>query len=174
MRVTQAVLPHMRARSGGRIVNVASYVGRVYIPFVSTYVATKHAVEGWSDCLRAEVAPFGNIKVVIIEPGAIRTPLLVTAQEKAMGMDTDTSPYAKYYQAFCRRTSPLVELASPPPVIAETIVKAVESPQPQRRYVAGFSAKPRFCFYANGWATGSWIGCTRNPSSLRNVVAKPM
>ena len=60
----------MRARSGGRIVNVANYVGRVYIPFVSTYVATKHAVEGWSDCLRAEVAPFGNIKVVIIEPGA--------------------------------------------------------------------------------------------------------
>ena len=67
-----------------------------------------------------------------------------------MGMDADTSPYAKYYQAFCQRTSPLVELASPPPVIAETFVKAVESPQPQRRYVAGFSAKLWFCFYANG------------------------
>ena len=69
-QLTQLVLPHMRAQGSGRIVNVSSMVGRVYTPLAAWYDATKHALEGWSDCLRLETAPFG-IQVVLIEPGAI-------------------------------------------------------------------------------------------------------
>ena len=71
-RLTQLVLPHMRAQHDGYVVNVSSMGGKIWEPLGSWYHATKFAVEGLSDSLRAEVAPFG-IKVVIIEPGSIRT-----------------------------------------------------------------------------------------------------
>ena len=71
-RLTQLVLPHMREHNFGRIINTSSVGGKIYTPLGSWYHATKHALEGWSDCLRLEVAPFG-IDVVIIEPGAIVT-----------------------------------------------------------------------------------------------------
>ena len=71
-RLTQLVLPHMRKQNFGRIINTSSVGGKIYTPLGSWYHATKHALEGWSDCLRLEVAPFG-IDVIIIEPGAIIT-----------------------------------------------------------------------------------------------------
>ena len=70
--LTQLVLPHMRAHGSGRIVNISSMVGKIYAPLGAWYHATKHALEGWSDSLRLETAPF-NIQVVLIEPGAIKT-----------------------------------------------------------------------------------------------------
>ena len=70
--LTQLVLPHMRAQGAGRIVNISSMGGRIFTPFGAWYHATKHALEGWSDCLRIEAAPF-NIQVVLIQPGGIRT-----------------------------------------------------------------------------------------------------
>jgi NAD(P)-dependent dehydrogenase (short-subunit alcohol dehydrogenase family) len=66
------VLPQMRARGSGTIVNISSMGGRLYTPFGAWYHASKHALEALSDCLRMELAPFG-VDVVIIEPGAIRT-----------------------------------------------------------------------------------------------------
>ncbi|MCY4632312.1 MAG: SDR family NAD(P)-dependent oxidoreductase, partial [bacterium] len=57
--LTQLVLPHMRAQGSGRIVNISSMVGKVFTPLGAWYIATKHALEGWSDCLRLEAAPFG-------------------------------------------------------------------------------------------------------------------
>src|SRR3954467_7983948 len=71
-RLTQLVLPQMRSRRSGRIVNISSMGGRIYEPLGSWYHATKFAVEGLSDSLRMELAPFG-IQVVVIQPGAIRT-----------------------------------------------------------------------------------------------------
>ena len=71
-RLTQLVLPYMRAQRSGTIVNVSSMGGKVYTPLGSWYHATKHALEGWSDCLRLELAAF-NINVVVIQPGAIQT-----------------------------------------------------------------------------------------------------
>ena len=71
-RLTQLVLPHMRDRGSGRILNMSSMGGKIYTPLGAWYHASKHALEGWSDCLRLEVAPFG-IDVVVIEPGVIRT-----------------------------------------------------------------------------------------------------
>ena len=71
-RLTQLALPAMRKKGFGTIVNISSMGGKIYSPLGSWYHATKHAVEGWSDCLRLELKPFG-INVVIIEPGAIAT-----------------------------------------------------------------------------------------------------
>ena len=71
-RLTQLVLPHMRAQRSGRIINVSSVGGKVHVPLGGWYHATKFAVEGLSDALRLELAPFG-IHVVVIEPGAINT-----------------------------------------------------------------------------------------------------
>src|SRR5918992_500416 len=71
-RLIQLVVPHMRARRSGRIVNVSSIGGKFYEPLGAWYHATKFAVEGLSDSLRLELAPFG-IHVVIVEPGAIVT-----------------------------------------------------------------------------------------------------
>lgn len=70
-RITKEVIPKMR-ESGGTIINVSSMGGRIYAPFGSWYHATKYALEGWSDCLRLELAPFG-IKVAIVEPGGFKT-----------------------------------------------------------------------------------------------------
>ena len=69
-RLTQLVIPHMRAQGKGTIVNISSMGGRIYTPMGAWYHATKHALEGWSDCLRVELAPQG-IEVIIVEPGGI-------------------------------------------------------------------------------------------------------
>ena len=71
-RLVQLVTPHMRAQESGRIINISSIGGKFYEPFGAWYHATKFAVEGFSDSLRMELRPFG-IKVVLIEPGPIRT-----------------------------------------------------------------------------------------------------
>ncbi len=71
-RITQLVLPSMRKEKSGTIINMSSMGGKIYIPFGSWYHGTKHALEGWSDCLRTELKDFG-IKVVIVEPGGIKT-----------------------------------------------------------------------------------------------------
>ena len=70
--LTQMVIPHMRSRKSGKIINISSGAGKVYFSMGAWYVASKHALEGWSDCLRVELKPF-NIDVVLIEPGAIST-----------------------------------------------------------------------------------------------------
>lgn len=80
--LTQLVLPHMRAQGGGRIVNTSSMGGRIFTPFGAWYHATKHALEGWSDCLRIETAPF-NIQVVLIQPGLIQADLLDCGHRRA-------------------------------------------------------------------------------------------
>ena len=70
--LTQLVIPIMRMKQFGKIINISSVAGKIYSPPISWYVASKHALEAWSDCLRIELVPF-RIDVVIIEPGAIQT-----------------------------------------------------------------------------------------------------
>jgi len=74
LTMTRTVLPAMRARRSGRIINISSLVGRTTFPGMGVYGATKYAVEALSDALRQEVAGFG-IKVIIIEPGFVATSL---------------------------------------------------------------------------------------------------
>ena len=142
-RITQLVLPHMRARQAGKIINISSMGGKIYTPLGAWYHATKHALEGWSDCLRLELAPFG-IDVVIVEPGLIRTefgdvmagPLRARSGQgpyRAMAESVAQATEASYAQP---------DAASPPAVISRLILKAVEARRPRTRYVGGKLAKP--------------------------------
>src|SRR5215203_6519858 len=122
-RMCQLVLPGMRARGGGRIVNVSSMGGRFTFPGGGYYHATKHAVEAISDALRFEVAGFG-IHVAIIEPGLIRTRFGEAAVGSIQGGVTGDGPYAKFNAAVAESTKsvyeegPLAKLGGGPETVA--------------------------------------------------------
>ena len=142
-RLTQLVLPSMRHKGFGTIINISSMGGKIYSPLGSWYHATKHAVEGWSDCLRLELKPFG-VNVVIIEPGAIDTEWADIMLEP-MIRRSGHGPYQKIAQALAKAMRNLYETegsASPPSVVADAIVKAALTSRPRTRYVMGKLAKP--------------------------------
>lgn len=141
-RLTQLVIPHMRAQGGGSIVNISSMGGRIYTPLGAWYHATKHALEGWSDCLRVELAAQG-IKVVIIEPGSIATEFTEVVAQHAPSNGED-SPYRELTEKVQRTMGDpdFVSKSSPPSLIADTILAAVQSSSPKARYMAGYLAKP--------------------------------
>lgn len=140
-RLTQLVLPYMRAQSFGKIVNVTSIGGKIYEPLGSWHHASKFAVEGLSDCLRLELQPFG-IDVIIIEPGPIRTEWGSIAIEQLLQMSGHTA-YAKAAQTGAKllAISNDEKVASDPEVIAATISKALKASRPKARYVAGTGAQ---------------------------------
>lgn len=140
-RLTQLLLPAMRAKKAGTIVNITSMGGKMYTPLGAWYHATKHALEGWSDCLRLELADKG-IHVVIVEPGVIQT-----------GFGGLTEPLLKRsgggaYAALARTVATATDRsyqrgqASPAQVIADVVSKAVHATRPKTRYVAGKYARP--------------------------------
>ena len=92
--VTQAVLPFMRARNQGRIINISSISGRFGFPGLSAYVSSKHALEGYSESLRLELKPFG-IDVTLIEPGSYKTKIWENADQIKNGENSDYSSYKK-------------------------------------------------------------------------------
>jgi NAD(P)-dependent dehydrogenase (short-subunit alcohol dehydrogenase family) len=141
-RLIQLFLPAMREARSGTIVNVSSIGGRVYTPMGAWYHASKHALEGLSDCLRIETAPFG-IRVVVVEPGAIETDFAEIAIAPLLER-SEGGPYADFagkMVAATRRTY-LDKRASSPDLIAGIIVKAAEAKRPKTRYVAGYLGKP--------------------------------
>jgi short-subunit dehydrogenase len=141
-RLTQLVLPTMREQGSGTIINLSSMGGKVYTPLGAWYHATKHALEGWSDCLRIEVAQFG-IDVVIIEPGAIETEFEEVLINPLLERSKN-GPYETLAGKMVKATRDTFSSgkASKPSVIANVIVKAVESKKPNTRCVAGYLAKP--------------------------------
>jgi NAD(P)-dependent dehydrogenase (short-subunit alcohol dehydrogenase family) len=140
-RLTQLVLPQMRAQRDGYLVNVSSMGGRIWEPLGSWYHASKFAVEGLSDSLRVEVAEFG-IKVVIIEPGTIRSEWSGIAADQLEATSANT-PYARQAKVVgaALRGVDRSQMASGPEVVAEAIAKAVQSAKPRTRYVVGGGAR---------------------------------
>ena len=138
-RLTQLVLPHMRDRRAGKIVNVSSVAGKMYLPLGSWYHATKHALEGWSDCLRWELKRFG-IDVIIIEPGLIGTEFGGVAFSPMSERSRD-SAYAGIVDRVAARMNSDGPSGSPPSVIANTILKAIRARRPKTRYAAGKFAR---------------------------------
>ncbi|MGL4967422.1 MAG: oxidoreductase [Inquilinus sp.] len=141
-RLTQLLLPAMRKKGAGTIVNITSMGGKVYTLLGTWYHATKHALEGWSDCLRLEVASFG-IRVVIVEPGLIETgfgDVVADGLIKRSG----SGAYAKLTQAVARSTKAAYGQGrgTDPGVIADVVSKAVKAAKPRTRYVAGKYARP--------------------------------
>ncbi len=141
-RLTQLILPVMRKNKYGRIVNISSIGGKIYTPFGAWYHATKHALEGWSDCLRIETKPFG-IKVVIIEPGGIKTPWGVIAAENLK----KTSGNGAYAEKANKTADNMTKMytggknLSDQELLAKEIVKAATVKNPRTRYAKGYFAK---------------------------------
>lgn len=129
----KAVLPHMRKQKSGLIINVTSIAGKIYTPMGSYYHASKHALEGLSDCLRVEAKQFG-IKVVMIEPG-----LISTSWSGIMFDNLETDSERTVYYETAKGVEGMYKgfKYSHPSVIAKTILKAVNSKRPKARYRAG-------------------------------------
>ncbi len=141
--LTQLVIPYMREQKSGTIINTSSMGGKIYTPFGAWYHATKHALEGWSDCLRFELRPFG-INVVIIEPGAIQTEFGDRVAE-SFAKSSNESPYLQMKTSMVNTMQNRHErgqFGSPPSVIAKVVSRIVHTKKPKTRYVAGSLAKP--------------------------------
>ncbi len=139
LRLTQLVLPAMRARRRGRIVNVGSMGGRLTFPGGGIYHATKHALEALSDALRFEVAGFG-IQVVLVQPGLIRTSFTDAASRSLERVGSSGSPYAAFTREVERITresyhqGPVARFAGEPDTVADVIASALDARDPAPRY----------------------------------------
>jgi NAD(P)-dependent dehydrogenase (short-subunit alcohol dehydrogenase family) len=145
--VTQAFLPALR-RGRGRIVNVSSIGGRVGLPLVGAYNASKFGLEGLSDSLRRELRPQG-VDVILIEPGGVKTPIWKKGEELADEMLEDVPPeaerlYGRLIAAVRTGTQRIArETGIEPSEVAEAIGRALTSSRPRARYLVGSDAKQR-------------------------------
>ncbi|KWX08017.1 short-chain dehydrogenase, partial [Carbonactinospora thermoautotrophica] len=135
-RIARLVLPTMRQRRDGRIINISSISGRVSTPFIGWYCASKHGLEALTDALRMEVSQFG-VKVVLIEPGSFGTGIWARGVSRLP--DRRHSAYAHCYQlaeALLRRSRSLPD----PAPVARAVLRALASPNPRARYLVGTDA----------------------------------
>ncbi len=140
LRMIRAVLPGMRQRGSGTIVNISSIGGLVGRPFGGLYAATKHALEAISEALYFEVQPFG-VRVAVVEPGQFDTPLhanLIIAERS-----TDASPYRELGERFEQALGKLVPggKRADPQAVVEVIYSAVYAEPPRFRYLVGQDAE---------------------------------
>lgn len=140
-RLTQLVLPVMRKQKSGKIINTSSAGGKVYTLLGAWYHAAKHALEGFSDCLRLEVKPFG-IDVIIIEPGATESEWSKIVFQHVQKTSGNTE-YSKIAHAFIKTFEKLEKSSTvyPPDRVARLVSEAIRSKKPKTRYVAG-NARP--------------------------------
>ncbi len=137
MRLTRLALPHMRARGGGRIVNMSSVYGWETTPLTGWYQAAKHALEGLSDALRVEVASSG-VSVVIVQPGTVRTG--IWRKPEADVARWHDSRYQEAYGRFLagiRLVKPIMTNAA---CVAATVARAMTTRSPRARYLVGYDA----------------------------------
>ncbi|WP_233859051.1 oxidoreductase [Paraburkholderia sp. HD33-4] len=132
VRMTRAVLPHMRRQGSGRIINIGSVLGFLPMPYMALYSATKHAVAGYSESLDHELRTMG-IRVSVIEPAYIKTPF----DANFMAPDAPLDDYREVRAAVNKRVKEVVEGADGPEVVAETVLQAALAANPKLRYAAG-------------------------------------
>jgi NAD(P)-dependent dehydrogenase (short-subunit alcohol dehydrogenase family) len=141
MRVTRAVLPHMREAGAGRILFISSIGGRIGSLGVSAYCATKFAVEGFAESLLLEVAPLG-LHVVLIEPGIINTERWSVNRGLARGASNPNSPYYVWFCQAEKESDQLVRTSGTTAAdVAEVIHEALTVKRPKLRYMVGRKAK---------------------------------
>jgi short-subunit dehydrogenase len=136
VRVTNVVLPIMRAQRSGRILNVGSAGGFLPMPYMAYYSATKHALEGYSESLDHEVREFG-VRVTVIEPAATKTSFESSTVQADRPLSVYDASRAKYFVAFERAMA----VADTAESVAETIVLAANDKAPRLRYPSGKLAK---------------------------------
>lgn len=132
--LTQLVLPYMRKQKSGKIINTSSAGGKIHTLLGAWYHAAKHALEGFSDCLRVEVKPFG-VDVIVIEPGATKSEWAEVVIEHVRKTSGNTA-YSKMADAFIKWLEK-PGAVYPPDRIAQLVSKAIRSNKPKTRYVAG-------------------------------------
>jgi len=137
----RTVLPLMRSDRSGRIVNVSSVAGRFGYPLFGWYCASKHALEGLSDALRLEAAPWG-VRVVLIEPGPVRTEFFdVTRERAAPQIEDPDSVYRPFFAKVEAVEEEVMKQAVTPEKVAAVIVKACFAARPRARYPVSFMSK---------------------------------
>jgi NAD(P)-dependent dehydrogenase (short-subunit alcohol dehydrogenase family) len=146
LRTTQAMLPQLR-KARGRIVNISSIGGRVAIPLVGPYAASKFALEGMSDTLRRELRPWG-MHVALIETGAVATPIWDKGVDQADDLDRDAPPevrerYGEIIDAVRKESEKNRTEGVPPQEVAEAVAHALTASKPKTRYLVGRDAKMR-------------------------------
>jgi NAD(P)-dependent dehydrogenase (short-subunit alcohol dehydrogenase family) len=143
VRMSQRVLPGMRGKLSGRIINMSSIGGKITSPLFGPYSSSKHAVEAVSDAMRLEVYPFG-IQVVLIEPGYIPTSMNRNAGElsSAYAKGAEQSPYKAVYQGFLNAWGKTTKSSQyTPEDCARVILRAIEDDPPRARYPVTKQAK---------------------------------
>lgn len=140
IRVTKVVLPIMRKQNNGIIVNLSSIAGKMAIPLNSAYVSSKFAVEGFSESIRYELEDFG-IKVILIEPGVIKSNFYENIKMSKNSLMDPKSAYQPITQRIFEAFLPMLEYAFPTKIVADVILEAVNSDNPNIRYTVGDDAK---------------------------------
>ncbi|HZD71644.1 MAG TPA: SDR family oxidoreductase [Actinomycetes bacterium] len=135
-RIARLVLPAMRERGEGRIVNMSSITGRMSLPLLGWYCAAKHGLEAMTDALRMEVSRYG-VKVVLIEPGSFATGIWEGARYPEQAT---TSEYGAAYRQARTATARLTPIMPGPSWVARTVWLALASPLPLARYLVGLDA----------------------------------
>lgn len=143
LHLSQAVLPGMRARAAGTIVNIGSIVGRFPTPGVGAYHISKYSVEALSQVLGAEVRQFG-VRVVLIEPTGVRNTGFVDAQLAVAPSDAADDPYREFKRRYAEITGAMAKtplLTVDADTVARAVVRAVEAKNPKPRYIVGASGR---------------------------------
>jgi NAD(P)-dependent dehydrogenase (short-subunit alcohol dehydrogenase family) len=136
IRMTNAVLPSMRQRGQGRIINISSILGRIPAPYSAHYSATKHALEGYSESLDHETRAF-NVRVSLIEPAYTRG----VFEQNALEPDSTMPDYAQARSRVRKHERNAAGTAEPPEVVAQAVVLAATAVRPRARYTAGKLAR---------------------------------
>ena len=136
VRMTRAVVPHMRLQGSGRIINIGSVLGFLPMPYGALYAATKHAIEGYSESLDHELRTRG-IRVSVIEPAYTKTPFDANFLEPDAKLDA----YREARAAVNKRVKEVMATAEQPGVVADIVLKAAIAARPKLRYPAGGLAR---------------------------------
>jgi short-subunit dehydrogenase len=132
VRMTRAVVPHMRTQGAGRIINMGSVLGFLPMPYGALYAATKHAVEGYSESLDHELRTQG-IRVSVIEPAYTKTQFDANLLEP----DATLDEYREIRASLVMTLKKVMVTADPPGVVADVVLKAASAARPKLRYTAG-------------------------------------
>ena len=132
IRMTRAVVPHMRRQGGGRIINIGSVLGFLPMPYAALYAATKHAVGGYSESLDHELRT-RNIRVSVIEPAYTKTQF----DANFLAPDSMLDEYHEVRALLNKVLKNVMETADDPAVVADAVLKAAVAAQPKLRYTAG-------------------------------------
>lgn len=149
VRMTRAVVPHLRRQGSGRIINIGAVLGFLPMPYMALYSATKHAVAGYSESLDHELRTMG-IRVCVVEPAYINTPF----DANLMKPDVPLDAYRDIRAGVERRVKEVRVGADGPEVVAKVVLKAAQAASPRIRYASGLASRLRML---RRFAPASWV-----------------